>query len=145
MSLLLWQCSVSLWPTQRSVLIPLCHWLMCDVLRNLTELWSLLYPSSHFSNLTWETDIILCQRSCCVCLGHPSVLLVTDPAPPLLSLPRHQANGILSGKACMESNSKTYNCSFSSFKGCFKSHDTTLRLALILPKHCLTSKTVARI
>lgn len=76
--------------------------------------------------------------------GSPAVY-VPGFLPPFLFQHRHQENGIPSGRAWMESNSKTYNWQFFHLKGLFNSHDATLRLALIHTKHCLTSTTVARI
>lgn len=80
----------------------------------LSEAWQshnlwFIHPS-HFTKLTWQTDISLCQEELLRALEQSmpgSVLPSSLPVPA-----QTQANGIPSGRAWMESNSKTYNWQF---------------------------------
>lgn len=71
--------------------------------------------SPHFSYLTWETDIVLCQWNCFVHLA----VCVPWFLPSSLLLPRPPAHGIPPRRAHMESNSKTYNCQFCHLSKAF--------------------------
>lgn len=82
MSLLLGQFPLHIWPTQRSILVPLYHWLMAYlqvIYKSLThdvlgEAWQShkfwFIHRSHCTQLTWETGIILCQKESLHALGH---------------------------------------------------------------------------
>lgn len=83
--------------------------LMHNVLRRLTEPWSLVYSLSHFSNLQPGKQTSFSAKGAASCTWAVHIPGFLSPS---LSLPRRQANGIPSGRVCMESNSKTYNWQF---------------------------------
>lgn len=97
--------------------MPLTRDILSEAWQN-HNLW-FIHPA-HFTHLTWETDIIFVKRNCFMHLGN--TCLVSGFLPPFLSLLRHQANGIPSGRAWMESNSKTYNWQFFHFSKAFSIH-----------------------
>lgn len=81
-SLLLEQFPLHIWPTRRSIPTPLYRWLRAylqviyksltrDVLHAAWQSHNFWFSHpSHFTNLTWETGIILCQEELLHALRH---------------------------------------------------------------------------